>query len=277
MPEFSAVASHFDQEPVYDGYSSVSLFNAQFNTFDDASPDGNVLKRRIMSVAPLTVMPARKVILNANERWVVGDGNNEMFMGDIVRSTYWLKKATDLVTILTPAQVISGAAGTTAYAHRAYLKDTVQGVTDAEYYPMWDFFLSVTETVARGTFFKIGTTLYRARARHLELSGHILAVTDELESNNLVTVTFADAGTFDPITETYSGSSSSVSGILIDSTKLYKLVTDADPKVHSGDQTLILAANPGVGRKLTIAGVAYQVLLVTPERDAYAARLRRQG
>lgn len=274
MPEFVDVSTHFDDTSLYDGYTSAFLFKGQFNTFDEASSDGSVLRRRILSLHPSLAIPARGVISFMGESWVVGDSNVEGFQGSQVRKAYWMKKVTDSAALLTPAEACNGAAGTTVQLQKEYLKDTVNSYSDAQYYPFWEMSLSPAEGAAKGKFLRIGSKLYRFRAVSRSLSGLDVAGTDELGS--VVTVTLNDAGTFDPVNETYSGSSSTVPGIVIEPSKLFTLKTDADPKVHSGDLTLVTASALAVGRNITVASEKFQVLLSTPELDGYASRIRRQ-
>lgn len=278
MPEFIDVASHFDDVPVRDGYTSAYVFDAQFNTFDESSTDGSIVKKRTMSTRPGLVVPARRVIEFVSERWIVGDGNTDAFQGVAIRAAYWLKKVTDLATVQTPGQAAAGSSGTAMYVHRAYLKDTVNGASDSEYDPFWNFFLSATETVDKGYFFRAGGKLYRVRATpHLELNGLTLAASDELDPGAEVSVSIAGQ-TYNPVTDTYSGSVVVVTGLLFDMYKFYKLETDMDPKMHSGDMTLLVqnSVAVGVGASLTISGQRWQVISKTSDHDAWNLHVRRQ-
>lgn len=274
MPEFVDIATHFDDTDLYDGYTGLFLFRGQFNTFDEASRDGSVLRKRILSLHPSLVTPVRKVITFMGETWLVGDSNVEGFQGSQVRKAYWMKKVTDTAALLTPAEACNGAAGASVKVQKEYLKDTVNSASDAQYYPFWEVSMAPVEGPVKGGFLRIGTKLYRFRSVRRDLSGLDVAATDELGS--VVTVTLNDSGTFDPITETYSGGTSTVPGIVVEPSKLFTLKTDADPKVHSGDLTLVTASALAVGRNITVASEKFQVMTSTPELDGYASRIRRQ-
>ena len=278
MPEFVDIASHFDDVSVYDAYTDAFAFQAQFNTFDESSTDGSIVKKRTMSTRPGLVVPARRVIKFVDEVWIVGDGNTDAFQDTKVRSAYWLKKATEVSSILTPAQACSGAAGTSLYVHRAYLKDVVNSGSDSEYDPFWNFYISQTEVTGKGYFFKAGGVLYRVRATpHLDLNGLILAACDELDAGSEVSVLVAGQ-TYNPVTDTYSGTPVTVGGLLFDMYKNYKLETGADPKMHSGDMTLLVpnTAAINVGASLTISGQRWQVISKTEDVDAWNLHVRRQ-
>lgn len=278
MPEIFDVAKHFDDIAITDGYTSAALWYAQISTFLGSSPDGSVAQKRVVSTAPDLVMPARRVITALGETYVVGSGILDGIYGRSIRKTYWTKLITDTFQILTPAQACLGSAGTTAKGRREYLKDLVNNQTDAEYDPFWEIFLASTETVAKGTFLKVGSTLYRARSVHLDDAGFTNAASDQLDAGAGVSVTFTQTGAFDPITETYASGSVTTAGILLDRYKLYEQLTEADALNKPGDMSLIVAASaitPLVGRNLSIASRDWEVLTVTAELDAWHLHIRR--
>ena len=278
MPDIFDVAQHFDDIAVLDGYALSHLYYGQFSTFLEASPDGSTSQRRTLSLAPGLTLPARKVVSLLGEPWLVGYGNVDGFYGSVIRQSFWMKKATDSLEILTPGQAALGSAGTAAYAHKEYLKDTVNNLTDSEYDPFWDIFLATSEAVVKGTFLKAGASLYRVRSTHIGKEGMIDAASDELDSGYGVTAEFTELGTYNPATDSYSAGTVTTTGILMDRYKLYELRTEADDKTQSGDMTLVVAASavtPKVGRKVTIATQPWIVVASLPEQDAWAVHLRR--
>lgn len=278
MPSLFDVAQHFDDIPVLDGYSDAHLYYGQFSTFLEASPDGSTSQRRTLSLAPGLTLPPRKVVKLLNEPWLVGYGNVDGIFGSVIRQSFWMKKATDSVQVLTAGEAASGAVGVTAYAHKEYLKDIVNNLTDSEYDPFWDIFLSTSESVSKGTFLKAGQTLYRVRSAHTGKEGMVDAASDEIDAGAAVSATFSELGVYVPSTDSFSAGSVTTSGLLIDRYKFYELKTEADDKMVAGDMTLLVATaavTPLVGRKLTIGAQAWTVLAVTLEQDAWALHVRR--
>lgn len=272
MPEFVDVASHFDDIPVVDAYTGAALFKAQFNTFSESTLDGNVEKKRTMSVRYGTVLPTRKATRLLGETWIVGSGNSDGFYGTPVRTMYWMKRAESLVNILTPAQAIASATGVQAYASKAYLKDTVSGVTETDYDPFWNIYLSPSETVLQGYFIKDGSTLLRVRTPHLELSGFTLAESDDLGAA-LVSVTVKESGAYDPVTDTLAGGSTVINAIKIDSQKFFRYVSSSDHKADAGDITLITASSLPAGSTVVVGSLPYRVVNTQPELDAFMSHL----
>lgn len=275
MPEFVDVASHFDDIRINDAYAGTFAFYGQFASFDESSPDGSVVKKRALSVRPGTVIPTRKAISFFDETWLVGDGNIDGLQNIAVRKAYWMKKSTGLYTCLTPGQVCSSASGTSFYGSIGYLKDTVNGVSDTEYDPFWDLYVSPTESVSKGYFIKVGYKYRRVRGVHDEASGFTLVQCDELEAGAVTSVSVTTGSTYDPITDSYSGASSSVTGILVEPSKFYRYATQADKKYNSGDLTVITGSALAINSSVTISGAEWRVLDVQAELDAWAHHIRR--
>ena len=92
MPSLFDVASHFDDVACVDSYTGAALFNAQFSSFIESSPDGSTTQKRTLSLAPTLTIPARRCISFQGEHWIVGDGNVDMIYNTPTRRAYWMKK-----------------------------------------------------------------------------------------------------------------------------------------------------------------------------------------
>lgn len=273
MPEFADVAAHFDDTEALDGYTQGFLFYAQFNTFDEASMDGSINKKRSMSVRPGTPIPQRRVLEVLGERWIIADGNTDGFGGLAVRTSYWLKKVTSEGEIYMPGQFLNGQPGNFVYLQKDFRKETVNGVTNSEYSPFFDIYTAPSELVHRGCLFLIGTSLFRARASYTDLSGLTLSACDQLDWNT-VTVTY-QGGVLDPVTEEWVGGTVSMQGLVLEMYQLYYMNTEADAKMHSGDRTLVTPLEIPAGTVVQIDGKKWTVLNSQTELDAYKHHIRR--
>lgn len=274
MPDLFAVACHFDDISVTDAYTGAAAFQGQFSSFNESAPDGTVAKKRTLSVRPGTAIPARRVIGFLGETWIVGDGNVDGIYDAAIRQAHWMKKVTTSAELLTPAQVCAGTTGYVLYVSKDYLKDTVNGVTDTEYDPFWDIYAGMTEAAPKGSYLKIGATLFRVRGSHTESSGFLLVQCDEIDSNNIVTLTVQTGSAFDPITDTFTGGSATVTGIRLEPSKFYRYATQADPRYNSGDVSCLVGSTLSIGTTVTISGLRYRVMAVQPELDAFNLHLR---
>lgn len=265
----------FDDIAIYDGYSIAYLFDGQVSSFIDSQVDGTISQRRVLSLDPAFVIPARRVVSYLGETWIVGDGVKDGAQAQAVRASYSMRKVTDSATLRTPGQAALGSGGTTAYVQREYLKSTVNSTTDAEYDNFWNIHLSFTETVTKGGYLVTGGATYRVRNSYDLLNGFRTVEADELDVAS-VSVTFQSA-TFDPITETYSGATVATTGLFIEAYKLYEYKTQADPKVDAGDYELVVAssaATPSVGRTVLVNGTSYTIFSAIQELDAWKCLVR---
>lgn len=278
MAEMLDVASHFDTDPVVNAYTSAFAFFGQSTTFNEASPDGSVNKRRTLSVRPSITIPSRRAISIYGDIWIVGDSNVDGFSSSPIRRTHWLKKATQLAVIQTPGQLLSAAAGTPTYVNTEYLKDTVNPLSNSEYDTFWEVFISQDESVSKGMYIKWGSYVNRVRNTHLDIAGFNNAQCDELDSGAIVTATTTVGGTYDPVSEaTTGGGPTNYPAILLDAYKIYRYDTQADKKVDAGDMFLVVQSTTpsNVGGIFTIAGEKWRVLNQYTELDALSLHIRR--
>lgn len=278
MPDLFDVSNHYDDIAIADGYTGAALYNGQFSTFLESSPDGSTSARRTLSLAPNLAVPTRRAITALGETWLIGAGNVDGIYGRIIRQSFWTKKVTDTFERLTPGQAALASVGTVLYGHKEYLKDTVNGMSNAEYDPFWDIYFAPVENVVKGQFLRVGTVFYRVRTSHLAIDGLTNASSDELDVTARVIVVFEGTGAYDPITDTFAAGTTTTYGMLLDRYKSYDLLTDADEKNHPGDMTLYIAGTaftPIAGKTCTVDGMSWNILEVTAELDAWALHLRK--
>ncbi len=275
MPEFIDVASHFDDTYIYDGYTNAQLYKGQFGTFDEAARDGTTSKRRTLSLRPNLVIPTRRLVSVIGNQWVVGDGTPDSFDDTVVRTTYWLKRVTDIAQVLTPAQVCADATGVDLGIHKVYFRDTISA-TNSDYDAFFHVFCNLAEIPPKGSYIRTGSDYLRVRNSHRDINGMALAECDELDSPTRVSITVPNSGVYDPVTDTYPGGSSTIQGLLFDRYKGFNYQTQADPLNMPGDKTLILATNKPVGQTLVIASVTWQVIAKQAELDGWSVQIRRQ-
>lgn len=277
--KLKSAARYFDTDTVTDGYTGALLFKAQFSSFEQAAPDGSFQRRRVVSVAPGIAPASRRVVTVQGMRWIMGELVTDAFKDKPIRQTSAAKEATDLFTLLTPAQAALRASGTPLYGHKQYLKDTVNSVTDSNYDPQYEVFFAITENLKAGYFLKSASQYLHIRSMQFANEGYWVAVSDELARNPAsdaeVAVTFT--GTYDPVTETRAAGTTTT-GIMLDMYKLYNFNTEADPRNQAGDMSLIVAKSaitPADNQTLTINGVSWRNIKFTSYHDAWNIQIRR--
>lgn len=273
------VARHFDREPAYDGYTGALVFKCQYSSYDDSSGDGSTNRRRGMSVAPGTVIPARRCIALGSQKWLVGLPTDDSFLGDIARQNYNLKKVTNLIAVLTPALACAGAAGTNVYIQKYYFKDTSNARTDSEPGTFWNVFFSPDETVYKGAFLRDEAgLLYRVRQFYPVAEGYLVAQTDQLDDDARQTGVLFDSGVYDPITDTTSAGTISASVIQFELSKFYRFRQQQESQVLAGDKGVFVSATelatPKVGTQFVMLGLRWRIVAFQAELAAWVLHVR---
>lgn len=276
--KFSSVSKVFDTIETFDAYSGRYLFKSQPGSFETSNPEGSVARRRVLSVAPGLTMPARRVIRLLNELWIVGAGSSDGMFGRNVRDSYWMRKATDFATVRTPGQAALNAGGFTAYCMREYLKDTVDASTTADYYAQYETHFAISELVTSGGYIVTPTKLFRVRAARDDVAGFLMASTDDVGLEALVTATFTTSS-YTPSTDTNTTISTAVPALLINRARLFRLETQSDARYLAGDHTLLVAKSsitPEPGQEITVDSRKWRIEQVTTEQDAWSLHIRRR-
>jgi hypothetical protein len=269
-------AIYFDNDPFLDGYTGTSLFSGQTASYDDSSSDGATIRRRVLSVAPSVTMPTRRVVSLYGDRWLVGTGTPDGFQGSVIRQHFSMKRVTDLMAVLTPAQALSAASGTPAYTQKMYFKDTVNSLTDAEYDTFWNVYLAPSETVVKGTFLRdASSVLYRVRGTYLPPEGLRVAQADELDSDAVKSCVF-NTGAYNPTTDAFAAGSSTVSCIWLDMPKLFRFRHVSEAGMQAGDRAVLVptSVTPVPNMVFTMDSLRWRVLSVQAELDAWVVHAR---
>jgi len=268
-------ATKFDTLKAYDGYSGAYVGRVQSSTFLESASVGGASVKRTMSAVPTLVIPSHNVLMILDQLTLIGMSNADEWANETIRKMYWTKRVTDSLKILTAGEAAAGSVGVSAYGQKMYLKSTVNTLNDASYNPFWNIFLSPSTGVAKGTFLRSGTVLYRARSAYADLDGFLTTECDEIDAP--VTATFTTTGVYDPVTDAYVAANTPVQSLLVDYYKIYKTETAADALAHAGDKALLIptiSITPKINQAVTVAGKAWTVLNLHQEQDAWVLHLR---
>lgn len=274
---FADVARYFDTDPILDGYTGALLFHGQSASFDDSSADGATARRRVLSLAPGLTIPARRAVSLLGEKWLIGNGSTDGFAGSAIRQHYVMKRVTDTLAVLTPGQALAQAAGTAAYGHKTFLKDTVNSQTDSEYDAQYNIFMAPSEGVVKGTFFRDeASILYRVRNTYLPVEGLVVAQADTLDTDAFQSCVFS-TGSYNPATEVTTAGTTTVNSIWLDTPKFYRFRHTSDSQIQAGDLALFVPTtiSPVAGMKFTMLGAVWIVLTAQLEIDCWALHVRR--
>jgi hypothetical protein len=273
------VARYFDTCPIYDGYSGAFLFKAQTSTFMESSAEGSVSVRRTISIDPLTSIPNHRVIDVLSEKYVVGEVNYDEWAGGVIRATCWVKKAAGLFSSKTPHEFLSGTVVPGQYGQLRF-RNLVKDSSSSNIEPYWEAYFSATSSVAKGSIVTYASKRYRVSSTYTDVDGFLTAEMQELRYG-IEFASFDGSKTYDPISDTYTGSSTVVSALPVDCKQLYDIKTQADHNVEVGDIQLLATSGTvaSVGTSVEFSSGelkgSWRTLSVGSEIDAVSLHIRR--
>lgn len=275
--DFADVASFFDDDPVYDGYTNALLFRCHTTPHDDQTSSGATARRRTMTTENATTPPARGVVKVYESYWLVSDSNPDSFRGELVRRSYSLKKSTGLMDLLTPGQATLSAAGTAIHTQKEYYRDQANARTESDWDVMWNIFAALAEPIVKGSFFRQAGVLYRVRNTYPSVDMFRIAETDQLDDDALQSALFTTAGVLNLRTDTLDTTSQAATVIQTDTQKFYEFRTQGESTQQPGDRTVFVAKSvitPKVGGEFTMLGAQWRILAVVSEQDSWALHAR---
>lgn len=274
--EFSAIASFFDSDEVFDAYTGQLLFLAHATAHDDHTSSGATSRRRTLIAAVDTVAPARRVVRWYDTYWLVGNSNTDGFQGGEVRRNFGLKKSTGIMAALTPGQACLAAAGTAFHAHKEYYRDMTDAVSSADMDVMWNVFCPLGEPIAEGTFLEQDGVLLRVRNAYTTVDEYLVAEADQFDADARQVAVFSGPAALEFDTAA-AASPTTVNAIQTDVPKYYVFRNEAEAGTKPGDRTVFVAKSaitPIVGQHLQMMGANWRVLALVSEGDAWALRAR---
>lgn len=277
--KLSDASRFFDDIKAFDAYTAGYLFDCQFSSFDDSKADGTTSKRRTLSVAPEIDVPPRRVLKLLDEIWIVGESNFDGIFSEKIRRTYSMKKATHLVSVLSPGEALTGAPGLPCYGQLAYFKDQIDVITEAEYSAHYNLFLSQSEPVFKRTVFKAGDRYYLLRNKYYPVEGYVNCQCDELDEDAMISVRLSGSKVYNAVTDTYSGGTDlPINALRVDFNQAYQFNQQSSPEQKKGDEFFLMAKSqaPNLSTKDRVAfgSKKYQIISVIGWSDAWLAQVR---
>lgn len=273
--ELSTASAYFDRTIAVDAYNPRTKFKCQIEPLDMYRTEGTRIKVRNMSTAPGVATPARGVIRIDSQPYLVSDSSSDHWEGRAIRKRYVIQGADYVVEIRTIAQALAGTAGTSAYASIDFNKYGTDERDSSDYHPQYHIFFSGTETVPENAILTSGGNAYLVRNSYRTPAGLTDALSNGLD-DPFVSVTFKSR-TYVPVTDTYTETSSTVSGILIRWQDHFLYLSQGSEKYERGDGQLLVPASIVVKSNDTIElrGSVWRVLSAVEHADFTSLHVRR--
>lgn len=274
----------FDRDKAYDSYTGDYLYKVQATTFSEQGLDGNVQRKRTLSMDPDIVLPVHGCLTMYGEAWITSRPLVEGFYSRAARKTCIARLGTNQFCVLTPNAAVNQTLDSPKFGHVKHLKDTVNSGTDSQYDPQYAISMAEAEKPVKGYFLQdaANNDLYSVRSVYFDAEGFRVVVSDLLDSS-LTNPTLAVGlvpveilGDLDPMTEARQVIDDRP-GILMDMYLAYNYTNQAQETNHAGDMSLIVAGDSLVqaGHLVTTHGETnWLVLSVQPYHDGLLVQLR---
>lgn len=271
------VARKFDNVQAQDAYGTTT-FMVQYEPMSFSKIDGTSVTKRMVSAAPEIVMPARGAITIDGEQYVVGHGAPDYWMGEVIRVSYVIQGATGLANLHSIASAIAQTSPVTAYAALVFSKYMPEANDNSRYPPQYQVFLAGSESAPADSLIQLDGKWFLVKQSYISTSGLRIALANELDEPAFETVTYGDR-TYDPVTDTYSTSNSSVRVLRVKWSEHFHYLTKADETYQRGDiQVMALKTSmPSVipSDLLTLSDGVWRVLSVQDEGTTVSLHMRR--
>lgn len=235
-----AVAVFFDRTPATDAYDSSVQFMCQTEPLEMYRTEGTRIKIREMSTGPAVTIPSRRAINIDGQVFLVSDVSKDHWEGTAIRHRYVIQGADHLVEPRTIPQLLNDEDGTQAWASVNYVKYSTDERDSSEYHSQYMITLGA-EQVGDEWLVDDGTNLYLVRESYTDTAGLRRALANKLiDPVKTLTVT---SRVFDPVTETWTGTSDTISAVVVRWQEHFEYLSQGSEKFERGDvQALVLSS-----------------------------------
>ena len=264
-----------DTVTAQDAYGT-DTFKCQLAPLDMFRVEGVRIKVKQLSTGPDVVMPARGAVRIDTQVYIISHGSPDFWKGDCVRRNYVTQAADGLATIISIADALADAAGTQAYAAAEFSRYLPEAGDSSKLPPQYEMFLAETESVPADTLISLNSKWYLVKESYQSASGVRVALANILDEPLFETVTFGSR-TYDPITDTNTGSPATVKIMRVKWTEHYTYLSIGSETYERGDQQVFMpkSVSPKASDTLTLSDGTWRVLAVQNEDTRWSCHVRR--
>ena len=274
-----AAAVRFNKMPCNDGYSGTFLFNGQILLYDDSRRDSEGGERRIIELAPDLTPPSRRVIEAHGTRYIMGHGFDDSMLGRVIRRKYIAHEATHLATFYTLQQLCQNTAGTSAWAARAWVKDSKEIDESSDMIGVNHIHMAPSEAVAVTNIVRFDNAYHIVRKSNKGAAGTLILACDEVPEPAIETASLK-TGSYDPINEVMSTSTTSVRVLRLRWQSLFEYRDAIAPTFDPEDLQVVVAksvATPAIGATFTLSDGDFQVDSLLDRPGVWVCKVSRHG
>ena len=272
-----SAAQRFNKMPCNDGYSGTFLFNGQILLYDDSRRDSEGGERRIIELAPDLTPPSRRVIEAHGTRYIMGHGFDDSMLGRVIRRKYIAHEATHLATFYTLQQLCQNTAGTSAWAARAWVKDSKEIDESSDMIGVNHIHMAPSEAVAVTNIVRFDNAYHIVRKTNKGAAGTLILACDEVPEPAIETASLK-TGSYDPINEVMTTSTTSVRVLRLRWQSLFEYRDAIAPTFDPEDLQVVVAksvATPAIGSTFTLSDGDFQVDSLMDKPGVWVCKVSR--
>jgi hypothetical protein len=276
--KLKAVAGRFQTLECLDAYSGLPVFKARLALSDDSKRDSVASERRILTVAPGTVIPGRRVIEADGERYIIGSKSVDGFYGEAIRDNYVAHEAPLQAEIRTLGQICRDESGRVLYTNLVWFKNAAFVEQTSDLVPEFQAYFSSAEDVEPGQIAEIAGKHYLFRAVNTGPSGTSIVMAESMQPG-CIELAGVTAGVYDPLTDLISETASQVLIVRLRWQALFQYRRSSAPKFGPDDIQVAMAKSVAAvpGMRLTLADGEWFVQAVADEDEAWLCRATRHA
>jgi hypothetical protein len=271
-------ARRFDRTHCRDAYSGVLCFMGQLGLYDDSHRDSESTERRTLSTAPESVVPARRVVLAAGVRFIIGHGFPDTYRGEVVRMGYVAHEATHLAEVRTLGQACRGEGGLLLWGGRAWVKNSADERASSNLTQQQNLHFAVGEPLAPRMVIGMGSDTFIVRDVRDGPAGTLIAFSDRLQAD-CIELGQITTGTWDPINEVH-GAPHEVRVLKVRWQSLYDYRSATADKLADADLQFVVdkvAHTAQPGQDITLAAGVWQIKAVESLGDVWLCSASRHA
>lgn len=274
MLTLAEASTYFDRTEVLDADSGRILFLGQMDIYDDVRRDSGGAYRRILSVAPGTVMPAHRALRVHGVVWLAG-GMESDGLETVHRDKYVLQRTQGRLSVSRLGAYLLGTPANLLWGAVEWVKDGKEINSSSRSHAQSTGYFAQGADVREYDIVDASGVMHLVTSVHPQPSGYLAATCVETEFP-LANATLATR-VYDPALGKYTASvSTTVPALRVRWQVLYEFASDADARFRPGDCVIALPAGTAVATKdtLTLAGELWAVQSVDNIGGAVVAHAR---
>ena len=278
MNRLQRAANKYNDLVAADAYTPATTFLCQFEPMSFSKIDGVAVRKRQISIAPDVTLPARSCVTIGGENYICSHPAPDFWRGSVIRQTVILQGSDGLAKFTTIEGELNNAAGVQAHAAKVFAKYMPDQVDSSKYPPQYQIFMAGSESAPADSLIQFGSEWFLVKQSYESTSGMRIALSNLLESPVFETI-LAGSRTYDPLTDSWSGSTTSMKVMRVKWSEHYEYLTADSTKYQVGDlQVFMLQAGMPtlkVGDTLTLSDGLWKVLSLRTEGTTWSIHARR--